>query len=104
MALKMLDASAKFPPAGEMSHKMIHHPGRFDACLEVATPAWRGEGGGGHPRPALPAHLPGLGPRPALTERGQEGGGAFECHQHPLPPTQSPGNQGARGIFPAQES
>ena len=36
-ALKMLDASAKVPPAGMLTNTILHHPGSFSSCLEVAS-------------------------------------------------------------------
>jgi hypothetical protein len=46
MALKMFDASAKLAPAGMLTNFILHHPGTFDSCLEVASPGLNGEGRG----------------------------------------------------------
>jgi len=42
-ALKMFDASAKVPPPGQLSNMILHHPGTFDSCLEVASPTLKGK-------------------------------------------------------------
>jgi len=42
-ALKMFDASAKLPPAGQLTNFILHHPGTFDSCLEVSIPEWKGQ-------------------------------------------------------------
>ena len=41
-ALKMFDASAKLPPAGQLTNFILQHPGTFDSCLEVSLPEWKG--------------------------------------------------------------
>ena len=42
-ALKMLDASAKLPPAGMLTNLILHHPGSFSSCLEVQSPNLTGQ-------------------------------------------------------------